>query len=136
MTTVVRTATELDWEPLSEYDDRGHRYGFPTVIAERDDVIVGYMSSRPGREDAIECHAIKADSSIIALRLMEAYESILDVFDVKGYIFSVSKDAPEFMDVVLKLPETVQYGESADYIFAMRMLTHERRQQSPSSLTH
>lgn len=136
MTTNVRLAVEADWPALARYDDRGHQYGFPAVMAERDGELVGYMASRPGRDDAIECHAIKADSSLIALRLMEAYESILAAFDVKGYIFSMDKEAPGFLETVLKLPDTVQYGETDNYIFAMRMLSHGRRQQPSPSDTH
>ena len=136
MNTTTRVAMESDWDRLDAYDDRGHSYGFPTVVAERDGVLVGYMASRPDREDNIECNAIKADSSMIALRLMEAYESILQTFDVKGYIFSVRKDEPDFLGVVLKLPDTTQYGESDVHIFAMRMLNHDRRQRSPSPYSH
>jgi len=136
MTTNTRIAVQADWPQLNAYDDRGHTYGFPTVIAERDGHLVGYMASRAGREDAIECNAIKAESSFIALRLMEAYESILQAFDVKGYIFTMRKDAPDFLQAVLRLPDTVRYEETAEHVFGMRMLHHGRRQRSTPSDTH
>jgi hypothetical protein len=136
MTTTIRLALEDDWDAIDDYDDRGHGYGFPTVMAERDGTLVGYMASRPGRHDAIECHAIKADSSFVALRLMEAYEAILAAFEIKGYCFSMDKEAPGFLETVLRLPGTVQYGETADHVYAMRTLTHGRSIQSPSPNTH
>jgi hypothetical protein len=136
MTTNCRIAVEADWDRIDEFDDRGHGYGFPTVVAERDGELVGYMSSRPDREDAIECNAIKADSSMIALRLMEAYESILLAFDVRGYCFSMDKDDPGFVGVVMRLPDTVKYGETADQVFGMRMLPHGRFTQTTSTHTH
>ena len=94
------------------------------------------MASRPGRDDVIECHAVKADSPFIALRLMEAYESILRAFDVKGYVFTMSKDNPDFLSLVMRLPETVKYSESDHHVYGMRMLSDERWKQSPGTYSH
>jgi hypothetical protein len=111
---------------MREYDGRGHSYGFPTVIAERDGKIVGLMATRPNRDDVVECHAVKADSAFIALRLMECYERILRVFDIKGYCFSMSKENRYFMDIALRLPETRQYGESETSIYGLRRIDNVR----------
>lgn len=130
-----RLALPEDWDRLSDYDDRGHGYGFPTVLAERNGEIVGLMSSSMKREDVIECTGIKADSPIITLRLMEAYESVLSTFDVKGYIFTIAKDDDWFIDEVLRLPDTEQYGEAANHIFVKRII-HGRQRLSPTPNSH
>jgi hypothetical protein len=124
MNTTYRIALEDDWPRLSEYDPRGHEFGFPTVLAERDNAIVGLMASRPGRRDQIECHAIKANTSFVALRLMEAYESILRAFEIPGYCFTVEKEERVFWAAIERLPETRQYGESETHIHGLRMLNN------------
>lgn len=107
--TIYRLARDEDdyFLDLMQWGDVPRR--FPTVVAERDGVIVGYLAT-DARPEFICAGPLYVDlpsgrsGAVIALRLLEAYEAVLRVAGVESYYFSIEK--PSWRRVAERLPHT------------------------------
>lgn len=80
---------------------------WPTVIAERDDEMIGVIGTHAHR-NAVVAGFLHAPHPITALRLVEAYENVLRLAGVREYWFSLAKDAPtRWREVIEENPDIV-----------------------------
>lgn len=80
---------------------------FPTVLAEREGQVVGFLSTRPSKQAIIAGPLVidRATSrpAITAWRLADAYEIILRRAGVTSYAFHVSAGRPEWVSTLGRL---------------------------------
>lgn len=89
--------------------------GYPTVIAERDRKIIGFLTTSP-RKDMISAGPMVVDVDghkiMVAVRLVDFYERILLTAGVTEYLFRVKRDAPKsYLDAISGCSK---YGEDED----------------------
>lgn len=77
-------------------------FGWPTVVAERDGRVVGFLSTIQ-REDAVWAGPLVVEAEpkhLIWLRLAEAYENLLREAGVKTYFISIPEAMTDYIDQV------------------------------------
>lgn len=69
------------------------KLGFPTVIAERDEKVIGFLSThrKDGYVTAGPLVIDKATGPITAMRLLEAYDQVMRALGLQAYLFGVEK---------------------------------------------
>jgi len=96
-----KTAPEV---PAIEYLWKKHKIGpikplgFPTIVAEREKRIIGFLSSRPSKEMVAAGPLVvdvEGNRAFVAMRLVDFYEKVLVSAGVTLYTFRVSKTAPK-----------------------------------------
>ena len=97
-----------------------YRIGWPTVIAEHEGKILGVFSTHD-TDEAIIAGPIKANTSFIALRLVEAYENVMKFLGIAGYMFSVGKSDLRWLRIVRKFQVT-EFQEDENLIWFRRRL--------------
>lgn len=78
---------------------------FPTVVAERDGVIVGFLSTQ-NREDAVWAGPMVVEAEhkkLLWLRLAEGYEYALHRCGVKHYLIGVPEAMTDYIDQVERM---------------------------------
>ena len=80
---------------------------WPTVVAERDGKILGFLSTQTN-QGFIEAGPLVVSDEIsvkafIALRLAEAYENILKLSGIHTYYFGIEKEREEWIEVIKKM---------------------------------
>jgi hypothetical protein len=89
--TNYRLATEKDRFTIYEHFDLTSILGWPVVIAEREDKIIGFFGTQD-RKDVIVAGPMGISIKIkgfVAMRLVEAYDNLMRSFGVKEYLFSI-----------------------------------------------
>ena len=82
------------------------RLSFPTVVAERDDVVIGFLATQP-RKDAIVAGPLVVAQSVprpglLVIRLGEAYDAVLRRAGIKTYYFHVEPQRINWKDILEK----------------------------------
>jgi len=97
--TRYRLATEADDDALNALPKGEVPRRFPTVVAERDGEIVGYLATHD-RPDMILAGPLEvtlpadANRGVMAMRLIQAYEFVLgQVEGVRSYFYATADDA-------------------------------------------
>lgn len=87
--------------------DAAAQLAFPTVMAERDHAVVGFLSTdvRHGQIVAgpLIVQAEQAHPGLLVLRLVEAYEQVLRSAGVRGYVFHVEAANTAWTRILTKL---------------------------------
>ena len=78
---------------------------FPTVAAERDGRVIGFLSTLPVEGLIVAGPLVleKAPNMLLAIRLGEAYEVVLRAAGVTTYHHSVEKDRLEYISMLERL---------------------------------
>jgi hypothetical protein len=101
--TNYKLATERDKFAIYDTFDLDRILGWPVVIAEREDKIIGFMGTQD-RKDMIVAGPLEISLKIkgfVAMRLIEAYDKLMRSFGVKEYLFSIdSKDNAKWLKQV------------------------------------
>lgn len=96
---------------------------FPTVLAERDGKVIGFLSTMksPGLPGVWAGHMklAKSPNMLLAIRLAEAYEVVLRKAGVREYFHTVDKDRTEYIDMLGRLGY-IKQNESDDKVVVMR----------------
>jgi hypothetical protein len=111
---------------IAPEEDR--KFNWPTVVAERDGEIVGFLSTRTlhGRIEAGPMIiGVEGHKSFVALRLIEAYENLLNLLGYKGYIFSVRKSDPKWVKAVEHGADLKPYAETEDRFWYYKKVRYE-----------
>lgn len=99
--------------------------GFPTVLAFEGDVVVGLFSTVPKKDTIIAGPMVlKSDRprKFTALRLMEAYDSIMRTAGVSTYTTFIERKDKLGMGLMERLPNTEWIGENIDGVLFARRL--------------
>lgn len=96
---------------------------WPTVAAERDGKIIGFLSTLPVNGVVMAGPLVlEKPSMLMTIRLGEAYEVVLRLAGVNTYFHMVSKDQPEYISMLERLGYT-QFGVDGDQVVMKRVLT-------------
>lgn len=91
--TRYRLATDEDQEQIRNFNQQeGDDPGWPTVVAERDGEILGYLAThRQGDQIMAGPLAIKEgrNRGVLALRICQAYENVLKAIGIVSYRFYI-----------------------------------------------
>jgi hypothetical protein len=98
-------------------------FAFPTVVAERDGKVVGFVSTWPTEEAIVAGPLVIEDAPnpFLFLRLAEGYENLLRHAGVKVYLHTIDKTRPEHVGFMEKLG-FVRLRENEEYIVMQRKL--------------
>jgi hypothetical protein len=80
-------------------------FGFPTVVAERDGEIIGFVSTWP-TDEAIVAGPLVIEGGrnpFLFLRLAEGYENVLRAAGVKCYLHHIDKENEKHVDFMERL---------------------------------
>lgn len=93
------------WRDNEHLFGKPKQLGWPTVIAERNGKILGFISTWPKAKLITAGPLILAANShpIVAVRLIEAYENILRVSGVTTYFFHIESENKDWMDFAERL---------------------------------
>jgi len=98
--TIYRLSTEADEPQIQMLRDGDVPRAFPTVVAERDGKIIGFLGTH-ALPNGIVAGPLTVDlpsyraRGIVALRLIQTYEFILmQAPGITSYLYSVDGDAP------------------------------------------
>lgn len=98
--TIYRLSTEADEPQIQMLRDGDVPRAFPTVVAERDSKIIGFLGTH-ALPNGIVAGPLTVDlpsdraRGIVALRLIQTYEFILmQAPGITSYLYSVDGDAP------------------------------------------
>lgn len=104
------------------------RMSFPTVMALEDKQLVGFLATFPS-DDAVMTGPIAVreghNRGWIAIKLFDAYETMLRFIGVKKYLIQISKSNMSLVRSVDRLFEQEPVAESEDEVWFMRDLIHE-----------
>jgi hypothetical protein len=99
---------------------RAHKYlrskgvecklSFPTVIAIRDEEVVGVIGTHP-QKDAIVTGPVEVNSRSVALRLSEAYDNVMRAAGISSYLMWVDKANQGWSKILRRLPGFVERGQ-------------------------
>jgi hypothetical protein len=95
-------------------------FNWPTVVAERDGEIVGFLATYVVKgfiEAGPMVIAVEGHKSFVALRLVEAYENLLQLLGYKSYIFSIKKSNKKWVEAVERGGNLKPYSETEDYFW-------------------
>lgn len=97
---------------------------WPTVAAERDGKIVGFLSTLPVEGAVVAGPLVleKTPNMLLTIRLGEAYEVVLRMAGVKTYFHAVEKDRTEYIGMLERLGYT-KHEESEKQVVMRRDLT-------------
>ncbi len=98
---------------------------WPTVIAERDGKVIGFLSSKQKKGSVIAGPiAVDVDGATIfvARRLVEFYELFLYAARVPHYFFNISKDNKRWVRTVKDLLKLEPYAEKDGVLWFKRKL--------------
>lgn len=98
---------------------------WPTVVAERDGRVVGFLSSQFKKNNVVAGPiAIDVDGPTIfvARRLVEFYELFLYAARVPRYFFGIQKDNDKWIGTVAKLLKLEPYSEKNGVLWFERKL--------------
>lgn len=93
------------WEESSDQFGGVKKLSWPTIIAERNGRLLGFVSTQPTKKMLVVGPLItrKPCHSIVILRLVEAYEYILRKAGVSSYWFHVEKKNKQWLKLIYKL---------------------------------
>lgn len=78
---------------------------FPTIMAFRENELIGFLSTRPGKKGVVaEPIVLNVDgnASFLYIKLVEAYESLLKAGKVPSYLFFIPERYGEYNRLVEK----------------------------------
>jgi len=123
--TQYRLADSKDVFRIYEDYDLTARLGWPTVIAERKNKIVGFLSTQD-RKDMVVAGPIEVklkNKAFVTLRLVTAYDNVLYALGVKEYWFHVDpKDSPGWLEQVQETGLYTKIEENEGVIWYKRKL--------------
>ena len=93
------------WMHNQELFGKPLKLGWPTIVAERNNVIIGFLSTYLDHEIITAGPLIlrKGAAPFTTLRLIEAYENILRIAGVKTYFFFFEDQNDRWMKFAAKL---------------------------------
>ncbi len=97
---------------------------FPTVVAKRSGVIVGFLATHP-EKTAVVAGPLIVDLPVrawVALRLVEAYENVLRMAGVESYLFHVDETNKLWYNSVVKALSIAPYAEADGVVWFKRDL--------------
>lgn len=99
----VHTCKQI-WRENKDLFGAPQKLGWPTVVAQRDGRLLGFLSTDPTKKVIVAGPLIvgKNCSAIIVIRLVEAYENIIRPW-VNGYYFHVEKKNSHWLKMIRKL---------------------------------
>ena len=115
--TMYRLATAADEPELLTWPEGLLPRRFPTVIAERDGEIIGYLGTHD-RDDCILAGPMEVRleneraKGLVALRLIEAYETVLLHAGIEFYFYGVHNGP--WRDATERSPRTMLVYEDGD----------------------
>ena len=80
-------------------------FGFPTVVAERDGEVIGFLSTWPS-DKAVFAGPLVVDGGknpFLFIRLVEGYENVLKAAGVKVYLHHIDKEREEHVGMMERL---------------------------------
>lgn len=106
MGIVYRVATGKDFEEILGLGQQVRRLSFPTIVAETDNKIIGYITSQDN-EYQVVCGPLYVkkgwNRGHIALKLMELYERVLRGFGITQYRFAVHQELESYAKVIKRI---------------------------------
>jgi hypothetical protein len=81
------------------------RLGWPTVMAIRDGDLLGFLATQK-RDDAVVAGPLVIDEDtapLIIMRLVEAYDKIMELAGIQVYLFYLEADRPRWVQIVDKI---------------------------------
>lgn len=98
-------------------------FQFPTIVAERDGEVIGFVSTRIA-EGAIIAGPLVIEGGknpFLFIRLAEGYENVLRAAGVKAYLHQIDKERPEHVEFMERLGFT-RWGETPTGVVMKREL--------------
>ena len=107
----------------AEPDGPPVRLGFPTVYAQREGAIIGFLSTNT-KHKAVIAGPLTIDPTLkqpifIAIRLVEAYEEVLKAAGVTAYLFHVDKQKASWLNAIQR-SDMQPYGGTDDALWFKR----------------
>ena len=99
----------------------GGKLNCPTVIAIRNNKIIGLMTSIHGQSNIL-ANSLTENSIFVCMRLSALYESILKLKKIPHYLFSVKKDNKKMIKTVERLFHMKPFSITGDSFWYVRRL--------------
>lgn len=99
MTIIYNVAKEKDIEDILSTFEVSERLGWPTVLAKDGDQVKGFLSTQD-LPDSVVAGPFRAESPLIALRLVQMYETILKGLGLSAYWFHVEHGNYRWLEIV------------------------------------
>lgn len=121
--TLYRLSTPADEPSLYAMPHGLVARRFPTIVAERDGEVIGYLGTHDDDAAIVAGPmdiALESDRAkgIVALRLIQAYETVLIHAGVDHYFYAVAD--PKWAEATLRSPRTTLCAQSADGVFLFK----------------
>lgn len=120
MSTLYKIAEEKDLGRILSEFELTDRLSMPTVMAERDGKIVGFLSTHDNPNSVIAGPFV-SKSKVVAVRLAQIYEAILKALGVKVYWFHVEHTNKDYLETVKKGGYEVVEEDDAGVWFRRRL---------------
>lgn len=120
---IYRLSEKEDLEKIYELLGEERPLGFPTIVAD-DGELKGVLSTQD-RGGMVIAGPYKATSSIVGLRLLQAYENLMSHIGIREYIFPVEKTNEKWLNTVRKGP-VEEFDEDHELIWFRRKLNGRR----------
>jgi hypothetical protein len=101
----IRQCKKL-WRAQSDLSGKVEKLGFPTIVAEREGKIIGFLSTYPNKKGIFPGPLVLNGSKSIftVMRLIEAYENVLRYAGVEFYMVNVDKRNNRIVNLLTQLP--------------------------------
>ncbi len=88
---------------LQDNDEEPVKLSFPTIIARRDNKVIGLLSTRPNENSIIAGPLVNPKrNGLLYLNLVEAYEGVLIRAGVKEYVFNIPQTETDYLDQIFR----------------------------------
>lgn len=102
MTTIYKIAEDQDFARILSAFELTERLASPTVFAEKDGKIIGFLSTHDNPRSVVAGPFV-AKSSVVALRLVQIYEAILNTLGVGVFWFHVERGNDYYLKIVERI---------------------------------
>lgn len=135
--TIYRLAkSQSDYNKCRDKHGSSQNFNYPTVMAERDGLLVGYLSSYDFKPDRETQHssvnridyapsAVQADSIHILMKMFNMYDETLALHSQFYYVIHISRENKPIIRVLNNHKNVVLSGGNEKFLYYTRGIAHE-----------
>lgn len=114
----------LIWKKYPERFGEPYKLGWPTVLAEREGKLIGFLSTNTSQgvimAGPLIVHGVNGLLGPTLIRLIEAYEVVLRAAKVDSYVFHIGEDEKEWRSMIERSTGLTPYGAEKGRLFYRR----------------
>jgi len=116
----------LIWKKYPERFGKPYKLGFPTVLAEREGRLIGFLSTNTSQglfmAGPLIVHGINGLTGPTLIRIIEAYENVLKLMKISVYHFHIGEDEKEWQSMIERSTGMTPYGSENGRLFYRRVI--------------